>query len=191
MNSLHSTPVCMLLLSTVHIILSMFILFALFICTCLFSAPSPCPFAPAACTFFAKLMRVVDTTLPEFLLLRRLTRSLVSPSCPRTRCANHTDLGSSAPSNDPLHVRIRLQFVRLHRPQAHADVVLLLAEQRPGRRGVLEEAAPRVVVDALRVAQEQRAHELSGGRAARSGCVARLAGGCRSSLLCRCQYARK
>ena len=78
-------------------------------------------------------------------------------------------------SNNPL--RIRLKLVRVHCPQACVDVPLLLAEHIPGRRGVLEVAAPRVVVDALRVARvlEQRAQGLDGGRSAKRRGVTRFA----------------
>ena len=152
----------------------MFILFALFICTCLFSAPSPCPFAPAVCTLFGKSMRVVNTPLIEFLLVRRLSRSFMSPgpSCPHIRCTHRTDLSSATtPSRSASESDSYLSASIVHRTASRASFRSPSGE--PGVAGCSKRprsAAPRVAQ-----VLEQRAHGLGGGRPAWCRCIARLA----------------
>ena len=134
--------------------------FAVFICTYLFPPFCPCPVASAVCTLFAKSMRVADVPLLGFILVRHVTPSFASPSCPHIRYTHRKYLPSAI---TPSASASNLSASIVHRPASKSSFYSPNGD--PGAAG----CSKRLRSSALRVAQvpEQRAHGLGGGRGPR------------------------
>ena len=121
--------------------------------------------APAVCTLFAKSIRVVNTPLLGFFLVRRVARSLASPSCPHIRCTHRKYLSSAT---TPSASASNLSASIVHRPASKPSFY------PPSENSDAGGCSKRLRSAALRVSQvlEQRAHGLGGGRPAGRRCVA-------------------